>query len=687
MATLNVQSSFAAGELAPSLHSRIDLAKTQTGAKTIKNMFVHAHGGVSNRPGTKFITPVHDETQVTRLVPFSFSTTQTYVLEFGHQIMRVIKDGGLVIDPNTDNVVTVKTPFTSAELSELKYAQSADVIYLVHPNHAPQTLSRTDHHVWAFETISFEPSISAPTNARLKAENHAGTAFTWRYKVTAIAREDSEESYASNIVEVPGDAEHDWANSEYIEIEWDAVPEADRYVIYKEENGVYGFIGHAEDKTFFRDDKIAPELADTPPKPRNPFEEGNNPSSVTFHEQRLSFAASTDKPQTMWMSQSGHYHNMSVSTPTKDDDAITFTIASREVNAIRHFISLTELLVLTSGGVWKVDSSDNGPITPSSVRVRQQEAGGGASHVTPIAIGGTVLFIEDKGTRIRDLIYTLDSDSYSGRDLSVLANHLFEGYRIVDWAYAREPHSIIWCIRDDGVLLGLTYMREHKVWAWHKHITDGLFESVTTVSEGQEDAVYFVIKRTINGMERRYVERFASRTISHISDAFFVDCGLSYEGDPADEISGLDHLEGQKVAILADGNVVSSKIIENGRIVLPYEASKVHIGLPYSSDLEPLAFEGRAAEGPLLARKRQIARVRVSLLNSRGLWVGPDKENQVEFKQRKFEPMGSAIQLHSGIVDVAIPPSWGNSGGLVLSQRDPLPLTILAVLPEIASGA
>lgn len=302
MAPLNTQTSFTAGELAPSLHARIDLSKVQSGARRLKNMFVHAHGGISNRPGTKFVAPVADETRFTRLIPFAFSTTQTYVLEFSHLKLRIIRNGGVVVDPNTSEIAEVATPYTEEDLATLKYAQSADVLYLVHPNHAPRTLVRTDHHLWTLEAISFAPEIGAPLNPRLKYKSFGDNGTMWRYKVTAIATETAEESYPSEIIEISGNAESSWGNSQYIEIEWDAVAGADRYAIYKEENGVYGFIGHAENTTIFKDDKIAPELADTPPKPRNPFEDNNHPSTVTFHEQRLSFAASTQKPQTFWMS-------------------------------------------------------------------------------------------------------------------------------------------------------------------------------------------------------------------------------------------------------------------------------------------------------------------------------------------------------------------------------------------------
>ena len=393
------------------------------------------------------------------------------------------------------------------------------------------------------------------------------------------------------------------------------------------------------------------------------------------------------------------------------------------------------------------------------------------------------------------------SDDYAGRDLSVLASHLFEGHEIVDWTFALVPHSIAWCVRDDGALLGLSYMREHDIRGWSRHDTDGAFESVATLSEGLEDKVYTVVKRTVNGEIKRYIERFESRVFDDVEDAFFVDCGLSIdmtdapfvingidltdkvtvsapghgleendhvqlngivgepltfdedgELDPTDEnyvivgpgdnklvkldlgslnghsfivvrktdgsfdlqndqgqdldgthftpyvsggtglhtvrtLSGLDHLEGKTVSILADGHVEPQQTVTSGAITLDRPAqSVVHVGLPFVSELETLGVNTTIREGTGQGRRKRIAGVTLRLHRTRGCWVGPADGALTELKMRTDEAWGEPTALFTGDKDIALDPKWGRSGRILVRQTDPLPLTILAVIPEVDHG-
>jgi hypothetical protein len=681
------QRSFSGGELAPSLHARSDLAKYQSGAKTLRNMFVHAHGGASNRPGTKYIAEVKDSTDRVRLIPFQFSVSQTYVLEFGDLYMRVFTDGAQVLLAGVP--YEIATPYTTADLPTLKYVQSADVMTIAHPSYATRNLSRTAHTSWTLATITLAPALAAPAGPIATPTNGTGAVptHTDSYKVTAVAAETLEESLpsvAATCLNFPLSP----ATGTYNTVTWSAVTGATKYNVYKESNGsgIHGYIGSATALTF-TDTNLAPDDSDTPPGARDPFTGTNYPGVVTYHQQRRVFGGSTSAPQTVWMSQSGNYSNFNVSSPSRDDDAVTFTLASPQVNEIRHFVALADLLVLTSGGEFKVTGGGSGggdAITPSAVVVRPQGYRG-SSHVPPLTIGETALFVQAKGSIVRDLGYSLDTDGYTGNDLSVLSNHLFEGLTLDEWAYAQAPHSIVWAVRSDGVMLSLTYMREHQVWAWCQHDTAGLYESVCTVSEGTEDAVYVAVKRTINGVVRRYVERLQSRIVNDVRDSFFVDAGLSYDGAAATVISGLDHLEGETVTILADGSVSASQIVSAGTITLPAAASVVHVGLAYTSEIKTLDFDLAQARAPANA-KRRVTEVVVKVERSRGLWVGPDADHVVEVKQRDVEPYGDPIELFTADIKIAIPPSWGRSGSIVLQQLDPLPLTVLAVLPEVEVG-
>ena len=754
----DMQGSFAGGELSPALYGRTDLAKFNNGLKRASNCFIHAHGGVSNRTGFQFIGRAKVSGSAVRLIPFEFNTTQTYILEFGELYMRVIKDGGYVLETaknitgatqanpcvitsnahgfsNGDEVYitgaggmtqingrnfkvanvaantfelqdlygnnvnssaytaytsggtvarvyTVTSPYSASDLALLKYAQSADVLYMTHPSYAVRKLSRTGHAAWTFTTVTFTASISAPTSVSATPSTGGGTAYV--YVVTAVKDETLEESVASSSATANSAT---LSSTNTVTVSWSAVTGATKYNIYKDDNGLYGFIGSTE-STSFIDKNIAADTTDTPPKARNPFSSADNyPGTVTFHEQRLTFAGTNNKPQTFYMSQTSAFENMNVSSPTKDNDAVTFGIAARQVHQIRHMVPLGDLLVLTSGGEWKISPGSNGDvITPASISVKPQGYRG-SSHVPPIVIGNIVLYIQAIGCAIRDLGYKLDADGYVGDDLTVLATHLFEGYTIVDWAYCQYPYSIVWVVRSDGALLSLTYLREHQVWAWARHSTDGSFKSVASVAEGNENALYAVVERTINSQTVKYVERLHSRLFTAVEDCFFVDSGLTYDGSAATTISGLDHLEGEAVVALADGNVIKDLTVSAGRITLPTSASVVHVGLAYQSDVQTLPIEYPSQTGAVHAKKKAIGEIALRVVNTRGMWFGPDEDNLTEYKQRSSEVWGDPIALKSGIIDdIVITPDWTNDASIWVQQTDPLPMTIQAIVEGVRNG-
>lgn len=345
-----------------------------------------------------------------------------------------------------------------------------------------------------------------------------------------------------------------------ITVKWIGQANVSKYNVYRELSGTFGIIG-SSNSTSFKDDNIKPDTSNTPPGARDPFEDGNWPSTVAYHEQRKFFANSTQKPQTLWATQTGNFKNMNVSSPTKDDDAITRTLVSSQVNAIRHMVSMNVLILLTSGAEWKCYAGSNGDaITPASCYTKPQSYNG-SSDVQPIVSNNAILYIQEKGSVVRDLLYDFATDSYSGTDRSVWADHLFYGHTIREWGYAQEPFRITWAVREDGVLLGFTYMREQQVFGWHRHATDGFFESIVVISENGEDVPYFIVRREIDGETRRYVERLHSRLFEDVADAWFLDCALQYDGEPTMTVSNLDHLEGKTVGVLGDGNVFPNAVV------------------------------------------------------------------------------------------------------------------------------
>lgn len=249
------------------------------------------------------------------------------------------------------------------------------------------------------------------------------------------------------------------------------------------------------------------------------------PSDVEFYGDRLFFAGNTAQPQTVWASKIGNYPDFGKTVPSVDDDAITATLNARQVNAIKDLIPLDKLLLLTSGGEWKTSAGQDDVLTPSTIAFKPQSYNGG-SDVPALVIGNTALYVQNRGYIVRDIGYQFESDGYTGNDLTVFASHLTEGKPIISWCYQQVPYSIVWSVRDDGVLLALTYMKEQSVIAWTPMEIDGFVESVCAVPEGDEDAVYIVVVREGG----RFIERLSSRVIFDLREGKFLDSCLTYDG-------------------------------------------------------------------------------------------------------------------------------------------------------------
>lgn len=769
-----IQPSFSAGEVAPATYARVDLARYYTALKTCRNFVVLPEGGAQNRSGTRFITEVKDSNARTRLIPFQFSTEQTYILEFGNLYIRFISMGGQVVSGGVP--YEIASPYTTAQLQALKFTQSADVMTIVHPDHPPRELSRLGPTNWTLTAITFEPGIAAPTGLAA-APRTGGTDDTteYQYKVTAVSSisDGSVESWASNTATV-----NSWDNKPGATLSWTAVPGADHYNVYKNKSsGVFGFIGQSAGTTF-NDINITPETDNTVPIGYNPFADGNNPSVVGYYQQRMAFAASVANPQTVWLSRTGDFHNFGYSDPNKDDDGIEFVIASRQVNQIRHLVSLRELLAMTSGAEIAITGSSDSGITPANVSAVEQSYFG-SSDVLPAIYANTALYVQARGGKLSTLAYNYVSDGFQPQDVSVMSSHLLRGFTIQDQAFALAPNGVLWMARNDGMLLGFTFLPDQQVFGWSWHDTDGQVESVASVPEDDEDALYLIVRRIVNGVPKRYIERMASRQLTKYGTgdfwfdrAFFVDCGLTYDGrrpgtavltggtdwkfpnpltlsvstatfdagmvdrsvimygggtatsigeiltvritafisptqvtvEPqtvvpeslrgisatrwglaATTISALGHLEGKTVSMLGDGNVIPQKVVAGGAVALDSPTLVVHIGLPIIGDFETLDITLQNNQS-FLGNKKRINQVVVLCQESRGIFAGPDADHLDEFKQRAGENYGEPIELLTGRAEMDIQCQWDSNGRLFIRQSDPLPLTILGVMPNVQAG-
>lgn len=565
-------------------------------------------------------------------------------------------------------------------------------MYITHADYPIQKLERLADDDWALIEATFAPDIVAPAGVAA-SRLHGSGSTTYSYEVAAVDDASGEESLPSTIATITNDLTVD---GNINRVTWSAVVGAGRYIVYKEDNGVYGYIGGTSG-LLFDDENITADLSDTPQTGRNPFQgTGNYPRCSSFVEQRLAFASTKNEPQGCWLSQSSNYENFGYSSPSKASDAVTFRIRARQVNEIRSLLPMKGVMLLTSGAEYIVSGgSQSDAITPSSIKIDPQGYRG-TSYVQPIVVGNTVLFSQDRGGVVRDFSYEFAQDSFVGKDLTILARHLFEDKNIKAWGYAQAPYSIVWVVMDDGSLVSLTYMKEHEVWGWTQHETGagGFFEDVTVIAEGNDDVPYFVVRRTIDGQTKRYIERMHARSFTEISDAFFVDCGLTYSGAPATHISGLDHLEGETLVALADGNVVRNLLVVDGAIDLPNAASKAHIGLPMTASLQTLDLDLGAVQGlgTVQGRQKAFSEVTLRVERTRGIFLGPrdggrDDENVlVEYKQRETEAWNEAIRLYTGDLQITPHWDWTNGGNVWIKQFDPLPMTILAIMPDVTIG-
>ena len=744
MARVAVQlTNFTGGELSPRLDGRNDLAKYASGCKTLQNMIVYPHGSAARRPGTTFVAEVKTSSAFTRLIPFEFSTTQTYILEFGDDYIRFYKDSGAILEANktitaitkanpgvvtatahgfsngdtvvisgvvgmtqvngkrfkvasvatdtfalqdidgnnvnttsyttyvsggvANRVYTLTTTYETADLAELKFAQSADVMYICHPDYVPKKLSRTGHTSWTITDVVF-------TNGPYLDDNITAVTLSSSAHTVGTAR-DLTASAATFVSTDVG-----------------------RLVRFREGYGkITAFTSTtAVTWTIIKDTNSGSSSTDWALGAWS--DTTGYPSCVSFFEQRLVFAGTTDQPQTLFFSKSGDYENMDENRggTIADDDAIIYTIASNQVNAIRFLSSTRTLIVGTVGGEFSVSGGGtDDPVTPTNILIKKQ-SNHGCANIDAIPVGNVTLFLQRAKRKIRELAYNFDVDGYVAPDMTNLAEHISES-GIKSMSYQQEPNQLIWCVREDGRLVCLTYQREQQVVAWHQHIFGGAFstgiavcESIATIpTDDKEYQSWVIVKRTINGVTRRYVEYLNEFDFDQTDNTEFnfLDSQLAYSGSATTTISGLDHLEGQVVSVLANGSTHPNRTVTNGSITLARSSTKVKVGLPYTSLLQTMRLDAGSQNGTSQAKTKRIFNVSIRLYESIGVEVGPNLSNMEEIPFRSSaNPMDQAIPVFTGDKEVEFRGNYETDGFIFVRQTQPLPLTVLSLYPELITN-
>ena len=596
---------------------------------------------------------------------------------------------------------TVYTPYTEDDIREVSMAQDNDIAYFAHINHPQYKISRLGDTNWVFETVDFTPNDNYPSTVNAFATRspdytrdnngtieQVGLPTTYKYVVSTIDADTGEESLPSMVEAAAiNDLNLQGAKNR---ISWSSVPNTEFYVVYKNVDGVYGFIGQTKE-LFFNDNNIAENTADGPQQGLNPFDGPNRyPRTVSIHDQRLTFAATKEDPFAVFMSKVTLFENFDTASPAKADDAVTFRIRAKKRQDIKSLLSTTGGLgVFTSVGEWLVRGADDRAfITPTNTLAVPQTTRG-SYYLPPLDVGDTDMFAQRKGAVIRDFTYTEVERKYTGEDRTLMSRHLFKNREIVSWCYAQSPHSMVWVAMDDGSLLSLTYVREQQVFAWARHDVGGKVLDVETIPDDVEDAVYIVVERVIGSSTVYMSERITHRDDTPEEEWQFADSSLVYEGDPVSTVTGLRHLVGETVTVLADGFVLGEHVVDaTGSVVLNNLYSRVVVGLPYVSEIETLNLDlGNVPElGVVKGRDVSIPNLVITLEESRGVSAGQSDDTMIFVQERDNENYGEPIAPFTGERKYDLEPDWTRTGQITIRQTLPLPMKVLSVAPEVIIG-
>ena len=667
-----------------------------------------------------FISGVVGMTQVNNLeFTVAGATTNTFQLSgVNSSAYTTYSSGGTV-----GKIVEVTTTYSITDIFEINHAQSADVLYLAHKDHEPAKLTRTTATSFTLSDIAF---VDGPyldenlTDTTLYASSDTGTITITASASLFTSADVGRLIRFREVLEVTYDewtASTSYANNEFVrydghvykQVTGSTQTSGNTPPVHTSGTETYGAIdweyrhddtGYAKITVFTSATVVTAVVQEDDGGisvlPHNVVGSSNAtkkwslgafdgdqgfPRAVAFYEERLYFAGTTGQPQSIFGSVTADFENH---TPgTEDDKAVNITIASDQVNVIKHLLPARFLQVLTTSSEFTLSGgTGTTPVTPTNINVLR-ETTFGSSDIRPLRAGNSTILIQKGLEKVKEITFDLDTDGLLGVDLSILADHLPRG-GLTDMIWQQEPELILWFVHSDGGLIGLTYDRANGAVGWHDHDLggSGIVESITAIPSGAEDQVYLSVKRTINGATVRHIETLTTIDFGDdVGDAFYVDSGLTYSGSATTTITGLNHLEGETVAILADGAAHADKTVSGGSITLDRSSSKVHVGYSYSSIVETLRMEAGADDGIAQGKIKRIHGVTARFFKSVGAEIGPDVNNldRLPFRDSSMD-MDTAIPLFSGDKEIFFPSGYDNDARVVIRQNQPLPMTVLAIV-------
>jgi hypothetical protein len=678
-----VQNNFNGGEWSPLAYGRADLAKYKNGLATCLNYVPTAQGGLTRRPGTKYVANTKTN-QAIRLFPFEFSITQAYVLEFGNLYVRFYTNEGQLL--NVGVPYEIATPYTTADLQDLYFTQSANTLYIAHPNYKPRKLQRTGPLSWTLTTLPFldGPYIILNTTATtLTSSATTGVATLTASSTTGI--NDGAGFSANDIgrsVRLKVGANWAWgtitafATSTSVTVTWvTTVGGTTASSVWR--LGVwYGVEGSAAT--------------------------ANYPRCVVFNQDRLVWAGSAVYPNRVDGSNTSDYENYAPSAAdgtVVDSNAISFSLNSTKVNVI-NWMTTDEwgLLAGTASGEWVIASSNTQTaVTPTNITAKLTTLYGG-TNVPPVKIGKSTLFVQRTKRKLREMTYQFTLGTFQAPDISLIAEHLTKS-GIKTMASQGAPYPNVWIIRNDGVMVGISYDKDEDIAGWHQHRLGGysdagntlppIVESVAVIPSPttDRDAVWLSVQRYINGSTVRTVElmqKFWEDGDAAV-DAYFLDCGATYSGVATTTVSGLTWLVGQTVSVLVDGASHPNCVVDgSGVITLQRSATKVQIGLGYASTGKTLRIEAGGKDGPAMGKLKRVHRAVFRFFQSVGLYVqSTGGASYPEPWRTAPDAMDSPIALYTGDKRWSWDGTYETEGQISWTQNDPLPSNITMVMAQL----
>ena len=664
------QTNFNGGEWSPLAYGRVNLEKYRTALQTCENYVPTTQGMLTRRPGTRYVAAVKDSSAKCRLVRFEFSVTQAYVLEFGNNYIRFYTNGGQLLNLGVPYEVT--STYATADLFQLSFTQSADVLYITHPSYPPAKLQRLGATNWTLANLSLLDGPYLTTNAT-----------TTTLTLSAVGPGAGITVTASAVTGINGGAGF-------------AASDVGRLLRFKSgANWGWGTITAFTDTTHVTMTVTsAPSAAAAATTWRlGVYGTANGyPGAVMFHEDRLVFGGCTQYPQRLDGSNSSDYENMA---PSDADGTVpanrsySFSLNANTVNAIRWLHSDERgLLVGTAGGEWVVRASDGTSAISATNVVAKQSTTYGSAQVQSVRMGKAALFVMRNKKKVRELAYVFTVDGFQSPDVTLVAEHV-PGSGITQLATATMPYPILWGARADGQLVGMTYERDQEVQGWHRHVAGGysnagntaaaIIESVACIpsSDGTRDETWVIVNRYINGGTKRYVELMSKfwEDGDTLAACCFLDASLEYNGVSATVISGLSHLEGQTVQVLADGATHPDCTVAAGAITLARSATRVQVGFGYNSTVKTMSIEAGSADGVAQGKQQRVFRVFIRLWQSVGMqWKNNASGAWTDQTFRSSsDAMSAAVPLFSGFKTWPYEMSFEQGATVSFRQAQPLP--------------